>query len=175
MKKLISMILAAAMMLSVACFMTACGDADTTSNTSVPTESENLDSEGIDASETFPEALQNIQANQIDDLSNTGWEFAGGMIDGVEMEQADADAILAACGGKFQIIFLEDNKVQLVNGEQAFDGTFELMNDNYIVNTKFDGYEYYGALTEVGENLVLILVKTDAPETAFYMSLISES
>ena len=179
MKKLISMLLAITLVLTLTFVMTACGDTDTqstdisasdTEQTETPSESD-VD---IDPTSTFPEALQNVEANQISDMSLTGWEFSGGLIDGAEMTQEDANTILDASGGKFQMIFVDDKNVQIITGNGDFNGTYAYMNDNYVVKTDFTEYAYYGVLTTVEENLVLILSKTDTPDTAIYMRQIDE-
>ena len=122
----------------------------------------------------FPAALADVPAYEISDLSLTGWQLAGGMIDGVEMEEEELNAILTACGGSFVFVFLNEGKVQMVNGETAYEGTYELVYENSAVHAVFDGYEYYGVLTDVNGVNVLIIANTDAPGTAFYLSLIEE-
>ena len=54
----------------------------------------------------FPEALQNVETYEIADVSDTGWTLSGGMINGVEMEEADLLSVLEACGGTFEFLFL---------------------------------------------------------------------
>ncbi len=122
----------------------------------------------------FPEALANVPAYEVSDIALTGWQLAGGMINGVEMEQADLDAVLAACGGTFQFIFLSDGQAMMVNGEVAYEGTYEAIYENAALYLAFDGYEYYAVLTEVNGALVLIAANTADSTTALYFSLIEE-
>lgn len=178
MKKITTMILAAAMVLTMAGLMTACGsDADSgesskeqTTGTSSTTDTGSAASEGS----VFPAALSKVQAYPVSDLSNTGWELTGGMIDGVEMEQSDLDEMLKACGGTLQFIFTDESTVIMVNGEKNFDGSYEVIKDNYAVHATFTGYEYYGVFTEIDGMTIMILANKTAPETALYMTQIDE-
>jgi len=173
MKKLISAILTAAMVLSLGCIMTACDE-------TTPDEPANNDSvssvvdivsdtaEGDD----FPAALANIEAYEIPEIDNTGWTLAGGMFNGVEMEEADVNEVLEACGGSLQFIFLEEGKIQLVNGQKTFDGTYTVTNDGFVVDAVFDGYGYYGVFTLVEEETVFVVVNKIDSEKALYMTQI---
>ena len=180
MKKLISMILIVVMMLTTVCFMSACGEdtevaegddssqvSDDTNPTEVPSSTDNTS--------YFPEALTNVQAYPVPDVSNTGWELAGGIINGVEMEEADVQAVLTACGGKLQFIFLDEGNVQLVNGEKTLDGTYQTVAENYFIDAVFEGYEYYGVFTDVNGTTALIIVNKTESEKALYMVQIDEA
>ncbi|MBQ4556588.1 MAG: hypothetical protein IJA60_02950 [Clostridia bacterium] len=126
------------------------------------------------AEDTFPEALADVEAYEIPDVSNTAWQLAGGMIDGVEMEQADLDAILAACGGTFAFVFDVPGVVSMYNGETEFKGTCETIEENYVLYMEFEGYTYYGVFTVVNDTNVIIIANTEAPGTALYMTQIVE-
>ncbi len=58
----------------------------------------------------------------------------------------------------------------MVNGEQSFDGTYEIVQDNYAIHAAFTGYEYYGVFSTVGDQTVLIIANTKGPGngTLFY-------
>lgn len=135
---------------------------------------ENTTEGTTESSSVFPEALKKVDAYPIPDIANSGWELAGGMIKGVEMEESDLQSVLDACGGKFQFIFLDADKVQMINGENAFDGTYKSVEENYALDAVFEGYEYYGVFTQIDGETVLILANKAAPETALYMMQIDE-
>ena len=123
----------------------------------------------ITAADAFPEALANLDAYEIPDVSYTAWELAGGMIDGVEMEQEDLDAVLNACGGTFMFLFDAPGAVSMINGEIEFKGTYEALEENVVLYMAFEGYTYYGVFTVVDEETVMIIANTEAPGTALYM------
>lgn len=127
-----------------------------------------------EADSVFPEALSGVDAYEIPDLTYSGWEFAGGVIDGAEMTQDEADAILAACGGAFQLAFLEEGQAMMINGEQVFEGTYEVVLDNAALYIAFPGYEYYAVVTVVEDYYVMIASNVEDPTSAFYFSLIDE-
>ena len=97
---------------------------------------------------------------EIPDLSGTEWNFAGGMIDGVEMEEEDLNASLEAYGGTLQIVFGEDGTATMVQGVGNAEGTYEYSDDNTAIKMTFDfgGTEitYAGFLSEVGDTVTLI-------------------
>ena len=128
----------------------------------------------IAAAYAFPEALADLYAYEIPDISYTGWQLAAGMIDGVEMEQEDLDAVLTACGGTFMFIFDAPGTVSMINGETAFEGTYEALEENVVLYMEFEGFTYYGVFSVVGDTTVLIIANTEAPGTALYMTQIDE-
>lgn len=123
MKKTMSVILAAVMVLTMAAFTTACGDKESASGmqtSSQAAEGTSGTDAGSASGSVFPAALKDVPAIEVPSIAITGWELTGGMIDGVEMEQSDLDATLQACGGKLQFIFPDrEQKAQLINGEKV--------------------------------------------------------
>ena len=105
--------------------------------------------------ETTAEAVM-----EIPDLSGTEWNFAGGMIDGVEMEEEDLNATLETYGGTLQLVFGEDGAVTMVQGGGNAEGTYEYSDDNTAIKMTLDfgGTEvtYAGFLSEVGDTVTLI-------------------
>ena len=185
-KKVLRIVLMTLLSLILMFSLAACGgDSDSGSETSKSqTDSaENKDNTKKPDSTTeatenndsaFPAALKDVEVGQIPDIDLTGWNLSGGIIVGVEMEQADLESTLEACGGTFQFIFMQDKAVQMVNGEKSFDGTYEIVEDNYAIYAKFTGYEYYGVFSTVNDQTVLIIANTKVPETALYFTQIDE-
>lgn len=189
MRKIKSMILAAVLVLSMAGLMAACGKSEdnkeSKKETPAPTtksldkdEAQTPDtgdnSDKKDNASAFPKALSNVQAYPVPDIAVSGWQFSGGMINGKEMEQSEANAILEACGGVYQFIFLDEGKAQMINGDKTFEGTYKAIQDNYAIEVVFDGYEYYGVFTAVNEETVLILVNKAESEIALYFLQVDE-
>ncbi len=135
--------------------------------TEANTEETEADTQG--EASVFPKALENISAVQIPDIDYTGWELAGGMVNGVEMEEEDVQAVLTACGGVFNFVFNEKGAVTMGNGEGDFAGTYEVLEENFAIHAVFDGYEYYAVFTDVEGVTVMVLSNVLDSETAFYM------
>lgn len=163
---------ACAMGLVLALSLTACGDeevivenGDTEVTQEVQTveapaesQAETVEAAGTETAEGGP--LLQIEVMEIPDLSGSEWSFAGGMIDGTEMEEDDLNATLEAYGGKLQFVFGEDGAVTMVQGGGQAEGTYEYSDDNTAIKMTldFEGTEisYAGFLTQVGDNLTLI-------------------
>ena len=63
--------------------------------------------------------LLQVEVMEIPDLSGTEWTFAGGMIDGVEMEEEDLNATLETYGGTLGLVFGEDGAVTMVQDRKS--------------------------------------------------------
>ncbi|MBE6886745.1 MAG: hypothetical protein E7486_07340 [Ruminococcaceae bacterium] len=178
MKKLWSLLLVAAMVLTMAFTMTACGEGEESGEgagegeTSNPTTSET----GEESNPEFPEALDYVEIVPIPEIAMTGWQIAGGIKDGVEFEEADLQSVLDSCNGVLQFIFPDnDQSINIINGEYFYEGSYEVVKDGYVIHATFnEGAEYYGAFTIIDDTDVLIMCKTDAPNIAVYFTLISE-
>ena len=113
---------------------------------------------GTEAAEGGP--LLQVEVMEIPDQSGTEWSFAGGMIDGVEMEEDDVNTSLEAYGGTLQLVFGDDGAVTMVQGVGNVEGTYEYSDDNSAIKMTFDfgGTElvYVGYLSEVGDTITLI-------------------
>ena len=165
---------ACAMGLVLALSLTACGEEEviventneevsvavqTQEATEAPTETvaETVAETGTEA-EGGP--LLQVAVMEIPDLSGTEWNFAGGMIDGVEMEEEDLNATLETYGGTLQLVFGEDGAVTMVQGGGNAEGTYEYSDDNTAIKMTLDfgGTEvtYAGFLSEVGDTVTLI-------------------
>lgn len=166
MKKILSLVLALVLTLSLMFVMTACGGEDADAPVSQGETQNDVNA--------FPEALTNLEALAVEGVDYTGWTLSGGMVDGVEMEEADVSAILDACGGKMEFYFLEAGKINLSNGEKTFEGTYTLASDGYIVDAVFEGYEYYGVFTPINDVKVLVIVNKEDNTTALYFTQIDE-
>ena len=97
--------------------------------------------------------LLQVEVMEIPDLSGTEWTFAGGMIDGVEMEEEDLNATLETYGGTLGLVFGEDGAVTMVQGGGNAEGTYEYSDDNK------GGYEF---VDDNGRKVYSIIASDDA-------------
>ena len=161
---------ACVMGLVLAMSLTACGEEEVVvENTNEEVSVEVQTQEATEApAETVSEAdteaesgpLLQVAVMEIPDLSGTEWSFAGGMIDGVEMEEEDINESLEAYGGTLQLVFGEDGAATMVQGVGNVEGTYEYSDDNTAIKMTFDfgGTElvYAGFLSQVGDTVTLI-------------------
>ncbi len=173
---------ACVMGLVLALSLTACGEEEViVENTNEEVSVEVQTQEATEAptetvAETGTEAeggpLLQVAVMEIPDLSGTEWNFAGGMIDGVEMEEEDLNATLETYGGTLQLVFGEDGAVTMVQGGGNAEGTYEYSDDNTAIKMTLDfgGTEvtYAGFLSEVGDTVTLI-AKSDAWHSEYFL------
>lgn len=193
MKKItLALILAVLAALTAMFTLTSCGDAedgnDVDTDTKAVTETAapetdaatdaTTDTATVANAETegsvFPQALSDLPSYPITDLDYTSWEMAGGMVNGNDMTEEEFNAVLTACGGFLKFAFNEAGSVEMENGEKTFEGTYELLLDGYALHLVFDGYEYYGVLTESEGAPVFVFSNVKDSETALYFIQIEE-
>jgi len=173
MKKLFFLVLAILIIFSMAAVMSACGD-DTATDEGTIINDDTATSNQSTAADFFPESLSNVTAYPIEDMSLTGWQLAGGMIDGVEMEEADLTALLSNANGKIEFVFTDDKNVQMITGLNTIDGTYSLISEDMIIHMVFPEIEYYGVVTVVSETTVFMIADPKQPGSALYLSQIDE-
>lgn len=182
MKKLLSLILVLVMVFALGS-LAACGGEDTDADkggnngskggndTSSATSKED---EAGNVGALYPEALQNIAISEIPEVVGSGWEFAGGCVDGVEMEEDDVSLFLEQFGGTLSVVFPEGNTVMLAKSDGAANGTFKKTADGNGLHLDFgNGIEYYAVFTQVEDLTVMMMAQTSAPGTALYFTLIA--
>lgn len=189
MKKItLALILAVLAALTAMFTLTSCGDAEdgndvdtdtkAVTETAAPETDAATDAATVASAETegsvFPQALSDLPSYPITDLDYTSWEMAGGMVSGNDMTEEEFNAVLTACGGFLKFAFNEAGSVEMENGEKTFEGTYELLLDGYALHLVFDGYEYYGVLTESEGAPVFVFSNVKDSETALYFIQIEE-
>lgn len=105
------------------------------------------------------------------DLSNTTWSFAGGILDGDEMTQEDAEAALELYGGTLQFAFDADGGVQMIQGGGTVDGTYSYLDENAVgVVFDYEGTElrYYCVFLE-SDQVVMTAWSDETLTNAVYM------
>ena len=174
MKRFLGILLTVAMLLTMLGTMSGCGgDPGENSGSTPDASTDNSGGSNDSGDSAFPAALDNIEAIAVPDLGLTGWTLSGGMVDGKEMEEADLQAILDACGGMMQFVFMDATNVMLTTNS-TFEGTYEVVADGYAVHIQIPNYEYYGVFTQVNGMNVMIIANTTDNTTALYFSYIDE-
>ena len=110
-------------------------------------------------------------------LAGTGWEFAGGYINGAQMDQDQANNALAQYGGTLQIVFEDETNISMVQGGGTLAGIYGTADDGLYLSIVFDNagtdLEYVGLFTDVNGTAVLMLSDTDGLN-AIYFTQITE-
>ena len=113
--------------------LAACGGSDDTSDdTADPAPTEDTTPDDTADTETPEDTGEKFNLmtdiTRIDppELEGTTWNFAGGYLDGEEMDDDDATQTLSLYGGTLQFVFGEDGAMQIVQGGGSLDGADEL-------------------------------------------------
>lgn len=187
MKHLLTVLLAAALVLTAAFVFTACGDTETdpestpeiteatdateaTDETTDTEAAETTAAETLEDGSVFPAALSEAAAYAIPDLSYTTWTVSGGMADGKEMEAEDVEKLLATVGGTLEFAFYEDGEIQLDRADGTYIGTYTPLLDGYALDIEFDKLAYYAVMTDVEGTAVIVLSPKSDSEIALYLT-----
>lgn len=170
MKKFIYVIMSVAVALfCVTAALTACSDGSETDKNPAasPTQASN--------NSVFPKALSSVEAIEVPDIAYTQWEFCGGMIDGKEMEQADADAVLKEYGGELNFIFPDENgSVTLSAASDSDSGTYKVEAEGFGLRITMAKKEFFGVFTRVeGEKILVVTNKADSEKALYFREIIS--
>ena len=133
-KKLVGLMLSSMLALS----LTACGGEEAAQDTaasqvevSAPSDTvtEAVDTESTDSTGV----LYGLAMEEIPDLADTTWDFAGGMIDGEEISQEDYETTLETTyGGQLSFVFDGNGNAQMVQGGGSMNGTYEVRDDGLV-------------------------------------------
>lgn len=129
---------------------------------------ENVEDGGI------PAVLSNYEAYAIEDLTWSCWELNGGYADGVEMNEAAVEKIKEQLGGSFEIRFYENNVVSVYSNGNEAEGAYELLEDDYVVHMVFDNAEFYGIMTQSGDDVIYVISNVTSPDIALYLTYFEE-
>lgn len=186
-KKIVTLLLSFSLVLS----LTACGgnskdekktDASPATETvaSKPAETSN-ESEAADdgageISEELLSFLEQITILEFRDVAGTEWGLAGGMLDGVEMEESDLEEVLTTnYGGTLNIVFDSEENISMVQGKGTLAGTYAPLSEKegvVAIVFDFNGTElkYAGLFAEVDGTEVLMLFPDDSGKNVFYFT-----
>lgn len=98
------------------------------------------------------------------ELEGTTWNFAGGYLDGEEMDDDDATQTLSLYGGTLQFVFGEDGAMQIVQGGGSLDGVYELLQDDdgslcvgVTVDNNGQSIPYFCVFSDLGQTVMIAL------------------
>ena len=160
-------------------------EAEVEEETEVEEEAEVEETEVMEV-ETEAEVSDDLQAflqqlsllGPTEDIIGTGWTFSGGMVDGAEMEQEDADAALELYNGSLEIVFDDEQNISMVQGGGTLEGVYGLMSDGYVLEIVFDNggseLKYAGVFAEVDGTVALMLFPDATGQNAMYFTQITE-
>ena len=101
---------------------------------SVSSEESSVEEGGQDTTEGSFNVLD-LPGVEGPDVRNTTWSFAGGCEDGVPLTEERAYAALEAYGGTLQLVFDEEDGVQMVQGGGTLAGTYQTNDDSSVLLT----------------------------------------
>lgn len=140
------------------------------------TEDEAGEEEVSDDLQAFLQQLSLLAPTE--DIIGTGWAFSGGMIDGTEMEQEDADAALELYNGSLEIVFDDEENIRMVQGGGTLEGVYGLAEDGYVMEIVFDNngseLKYAGVFADVDGTVALMLFSDATGKNAIYFTQITE-
>lgn len=126
------------------------------------TDSEAADSDGI---------LYHLTMEEIPDLADTTWDFAGGMIDGTEMTEDEFNTALSSTyGGQLSFVFDGNGNAQMVQGGGSLNGTYEVRDDG-LVAVVFDNNGsdlIYACFFTDMDGLTMIALSDDSGNNGVY-------
>ena len=126
------------------------------------TDSEAADSDGI---------LYHLTMEEIPDLADTTWDFAGGMIDGTEMTEDEFNTALSSTyGGQLSFVFDGNGNAQMVQGGVFLNGTYEVRDDG-LVAVVFDNNGsdlIYACFFTDMDGLTMIALSDDSGNNGVY-------
>ncbi len=184
-KKLVSLMLSGMLVLSLA----ACGGDDaaadsatvstqtevsTTSDTvqeAVTTEEETVNDTADSEAADSDGILYQLPMEEIPDLADTTWNFAGGMIDGTEMTEDEFNTALSSTyGGQLSFVFDGNGNAQMVQGGGSLNGTYEVRDDG-LVAVVFDNNGsdlIYACFFTDMDGLTMIALSDDSGNNGVY-------
>ena len=131
MKKIVALMTSLVMAASLA----ACGEEEVVVDDSVNSSVErSVEEGGQDTTEGSFNVLD-LPGVEGPDVRNTTWSFAGGCEDGVPLTEERAYAALEAYGGTLQLVFDEEDGVQMVQGGGTLAGTYQTNEDSSVLLT----------------------------------------
>lgn len=131
MKKIFALMTSLVMAASLA----ACGEEEVVVDDSVNSSVESSVEEGGQDTTEGSFNVLDLPGVEGPDVRNTTWSFAGGCEDGVPLTEERAYAALEAYGGTLQLVFDEEDGVQMVQGGGTLAGTYQTNEDSSVLLT----------------------------------------
>lgn len=119
------------------------------------------------------EEAENMQEEQVIelDVAGTTWNFAGGILDSVEMTEEEATAALEMYGGTLQLVFDEGEGAQLVQGGGTLDGSWAYTEENtlgVLFELEEEDLFYLCSFIELDGQVVMVAYTDETGENAIY-------
>lgn len=131
MKKIVALMTSLVMAASLA----ACGEEEVVVDDSVNSSVESSVEEGGQDTTEGSFNVLDLPGVEGPDVRKTTWNFAGGCEDGVPLTEERAYAALEAYGGTLQLVFDEEDGVQMVQGGGTLAGTYQTNEDSSVLLT----------------------------------------
>ena len=113
-----------------------------------------------------------------DAIVNTGWEFSGGILGGVEMDEEMARQSLETWGGTLQVVFGEEGYVTMIQGNGTMEGTYGVTESGNTLVIVFDNegtaVNYAGLFADVDGTVALMLFPDSTAQNVVYLTQITE-
>mgnify|MGYP006889002129 FL=1 len=91
-----------------------------------------------------------------------------------EMNEATVEKLKEQLGGSFEIRFYENNVVSVYSNGNEAEGAYELLEDDYVVHMVFDNAEFYGIMTQSGDDVIYVISNVTSPDIALYLTYFEE-
>lgn len=91
-----------------------------------------------------------------------------------EMNEAAVEKVKEQLDGSFEIRFYENNVVSVSSNGNEAEGTYELLEDDYVVHMVFDNAEFYGIMTQSGDDVIYVISNVTSPDIALYLTYFEE-
>lgn len=132
------------------------------------------ESGGTTVSFQVPEILKSLPAVGVESLANTGWQLVGGLSNNSELTDEQYAQVLENFGGFYIIVFNDGGKADITAGENYTTADYELVNENAAVTIQNENAYMAGVFILTDEEVTMIIVNQNDPETALYFRQIDE-
>ena len=173
MKKMLAALLAVLMVLSLA----ACGsDSDTNTDPDNGQQNEQTDKTDKTGQGTPLESMNFVKVPE--DIVGTRWEFCGGFLNGVEMDNEQATATLKKYGGKFEVDFNAADSADFVQGGGVLTGSCgaDENNDMIVLSVDNNGtkIDYTFLFADLNGTTIMVMLVGDSASNSYYFRQVVE-
>lgn len=173
MKKILACLLAMIMVLSLA----ACGsDSDTNTDPDNGQQNEQTDKTDKPGQGTPLESMNFVKVPE--DIVGTRWEFCGGFLNGVEMDNEQATATLKRYGGKFEVDFNAADSADFVQGGGVLSGSCgaDENNDMIVLSVDNNGtkIDYTFLFADLNGTTIMVMLVGDSASNSYYFRQVIE-
>lgn len=105
------------------------------------------------------------------DVAGTTWDFAGGLLDSEEMTEEEVASALEMYGGTLQLVFDDNEGVQMVQGDGILEGRWAYTEENtlgVLFELEEEDLFYLCTFVEVDGQVVMVAYTDETGENAIY-------